>query len=163
SRAEYDRRIAEWFANGRQLPAPAGEITVSALIVRFWEHAERHYRNPGGTSGGKLVNFRYALGPLRRLYGHTRAGDFGPLALYAVKPFVSWQVWAMIELQLLTGMRPGEVCAIRTAYIDRSGKLWLYKPAEHKTAYRGHERTIYLGPRAQRVVEPFFNPNLQAF
>ena len=31
---EYDRLLAEWVANGRQLPAPAsGEMTISTLIV----------------------------------------------------------------------------------------------------------------------------------
>lgn len=32
----------------------------------------------------------------------------------AIKDHVSEQVWAMIELLRLTGMRPGEVCAMRT-------------------------------------------------
>jgi integrase len=48
---------------------------------------------------------------------------------------------AMIELQLVTGMRPGEVCAMRTADVDTTGKLWVYAPAKHKTAHHGHTRT----------------------
>ena len=32
----------------------------------------------------------------------------------AIKPFVNRQVWAMIKLQRLTGMRPGEVVLMRT-------------------------------------------------
>jgi integrase len=76
---------------------------------------------------------------------------------------VSPQVKAMIELQLLTGMRPGEVCSMRTGEIDTTGKLWTYKPATHKTPHRGHERTIYLGPRAQAVLGPWLKPDLQAF
>ena len=28
----------------------------------------------------------------------------------AIRPHVSRQVWAMVELQRLSGMRPGEVC-----------------------------------------------------
>lgn len=35
----------------------------------------------------------------------------------AIRPFVSRQVWAMIELQRLTGMRPGEACIMRTGDI----------------------------------------------
>ncbi|MBI1901756.1 MAG: hypothetical protein HYS13_11680 [Planctomycetia bacterium] len=31
---------------------------------------------------------------------------------------------AMVSLQLLTGMRPGEVCAMRCGAIDTSGKVW---------------------------------------
>ena len=39
----------------------------------------------------------------------------------AVKPFVSSQVWTMIELQRFTGMRPGEVTAMRTTDLDIGG------------------------------------------
>ena len=37
SRQEYDRLIAEWAANGRQLPeaVPMGELTVVALIAAY--------------------------------------------------------------------------------------------------------------------------------
>ena len=74
----------------------------------------------------------------------------------AVLPMLSRQVRAMIELQLLTGMRPGEVIRMRPVDIDTSGPLWLYKPAQHKTAHHGHVRTIYLGPKAQTIIRPFF-------
>jgi hypothetical protein len=37
SRAEYDRLIAEWVANGRQSrPTAGGDLTVTTLIGRFW-------------------------------------------------------------------------------------------------------------------------------
>jgi hypothetical protein len=42
----------------------------------------------------------------------------------AVKPHVSGQVWTMIELQRLTGMRPGEVCVMRTGDIAMTGGMW---------------------------------------
>lgn len=61
---------------------------------------------------------------------------------------------AMVELQRITGMRPGEVCAMRTVDIDRSGKLWYYTPREHKTSRFGHERKIPLGPRAMKLLKP---------
>ena len=76
---------------------------------------------------------------------------------------VNRYVRGMAELQLLTGMRPGEVCAMRGCDIDTTGKLWLYKPETHKTAYRGHARVIYLGPKAQEKVQEFFKPNMQAY
>lgn len=73
----------------------------------------------------------------------------------AVLPHVTTTVQAMIKLQLLTGMRPGEVTIMRTCDIDRSGETWLYRPEHHKTEQHGHERFIFLGPNAQRIVEPF--------
>jgi integrase len=72
-------------------------------------------------------------------------------------------VRGMAELQLLTGMRPGEVCAMREIDVDTSGDLWLYRPTTHKTAYRGHARIIYLGPKAQEKVKEFLRPNMKAY
>ena len=53
--------------------------------MSFWERAQRHYRYPDGRPTRELDNLRDALRPLRRLYGHTQARDFGPLALRAVQ------------------------------------------------------------------------------
>jgi integrase len=73
----------------------------------------------------------------------------------AALPFMSPQVRAMVELQQLCGARPGEVVIMRAGDIDRTGKVWVYKPEKHKTEHRGQSREIYLGPKAQRVLEPW--------
>ncbi len=78
----------------------------------------------------------------------------------AVRPHVSGQVWAMIDLQRLTGMRPGEVVAMRGSDLDINNKVWAYTPAHHKTAHHGHDRIVYLGPRAQMIVKPFLRREL---
>jgi integrase len=79
----------------------------------------------------------------------------------------------MIHLQLLTGMRPGEVCAMRPKYIERAvaedGRtVWWYRvpPDWNKTSHLCRTRSVPLGPRAQVIVgryletrgpnEPFF-------
>lgn len=81
-----------------------------------------------------------------------------PLAYVdAVQDYVSPQIWAMIQLQLLTGARPGEIMIMRAIDIDASGKVWMYKPKEHKTSYIEHERLIYLGPRAQNIIMPYMS------
>ena len=51
----------------------------------------------------------------------------------------------MIEVQRLTGMRPGEVCMMQPADLDASGAVWTYKPSRHKTAWRGKERDQPVG------------------
>jgi integrase len=81
----------------------------------------------------------------------------------AVKPFVSKQVWAMIQLQLLTGMRSGEVTAMRGCDITTKGRVWEYRPPFHKTAYQGKERVIFLGPQAQEIVKRFLDSNLTSY
>jgi integrase len=69
----------------------------------------------------------------------------------------------MVQLQLLTGMRPGEVCTMRVRDLDMSGQLWVYRPAHHKTLHHGHERVVYIGPKAQSVLRPFLKPEVAAF
>jgi integrase len=77
--------------------------------------------------------------------------------------FVSPQVGAMIRLQRLTGMRSGEVIIMRGADIEMAGQVWVYTPASHKTAWRGHVRRVYLGPKCQEIVRPFLKTNSDAF
>lgn len=73
----------------------------------------------------------------------------------AVLPFVSEQVRAIVQLQLRTGARAGELLRIRPIDIDMTGDVWTYTPAKHKTAHRGHKRIIYIGPKGQEIIRPF--------
>ena len=105
--------------------------------------------------GGEAYHALQAVAGLRR--GHTKAAEShavnpAPLEfVQAVKPYVSRQVWALIQLQILTAARGGELVLLRPRDVDRSGATWLYTPADHKTAHHGHARTIYIGPRAQSI------------
>jgi integrase len=81
----------------------------------------------------------------------------------AVRPFVSLQVWAMIKLQRLTGMRSGEVAMMRTCDLDMSGKLWTYSPERHKAEHHGKERRIPLGPKAQELLKPWLRTEMMAY
>ncbi len=100
---------------------------------------------------------------------HTSARESEPVRpvpdehVDAIRPFVSRQIGAMIELQRLTGMRSGEVAAMRGRDIDMAGKLWTYRPDQHKSKHRGHTRVVELGPRAQGVIRPFLRSELDAF
>jgi integrase len=108
-----------------------------------------------------------AVEPLR--FGKTEARESAPVKpvpsawVDAVLPYCSRQLKAMIELQRLTGMRSGELVIMRTRDIKTSGKVWSYSPAAHKTLYRGHERIIYLGPKAQKVLKPWLRTALDEF
>jgi integrase len=64
----------------------------------------------------------------------------------------------MVRVQLLTGARPGEVCSMRVRHLDMSGPVWTYKPEGHKTAWRGHVRTVAIGPRAQAILRKYTEP-----
>jgi integrase len=237
SQAEYKRLVAEWLASSRQVAATAtgsADLTVNELLLAYVRHADAYYRKNGKPTT-EPTNIRLALRPLHRLYGHTLAKDFGPLALKsvrqamieadlcrnevnkrsrhivrmykwaaenelvpasvhhglktvsglkkgrsearesqpikpvpealvdAIESHVARQVWAMIQLQRLTGMRPGEVAIMRTCDIDTSGRVWAYKPESHKTEHHEKERVIYLGPRSQAVLKPWLRTELTAY
>jgi integrase len=213
----------------------AASLSVNEIILAFWRHAEQHYRAVDGAPTGEADNYRDALRPLRALYSHTAARDFGPLALRAVRaemvkaglsrgvvnarinrvrrvfrwaasfelvpatvyealrtvtglqkgrsearegegvqpvavehvtatvPFLPVPVRAMAELQLLTGMRVGEVMVMRAIDLTMSGPVWTYRPASHKNMHRGRDRVIYLGPQAQDTIKPFLTTDLHAY
>jgi integrase len=61
----------------------------------------------------------------------------------------------MVQLQRLTGARPGEICNIRPGDINRSGEVWEYVPESHKTEHHERERVIFIGPKAQRILLPY--------
>ena len=224
--------MGEWEARGRALIDPAShatDLTVNEMLLAFWDHVENHYRLPDGTPSSEQNNFKYALRPLREIYGHTPAAQFGPLALKVVRqrfletglcrrevnrrvqkirqafkwgvseqlipptvyhglqtveglkkgrssakdhkpigpvsdedvekilPCLNEHVRGIVAVQRLTGMRPGEVCSLRLQDLDRSGPVWVYIPAQHKTAHTGQNRTIAIGPRAQAVLAPFLS------
>ncbi len=97
--------------------------------------------------------------PLKR--GQTTAPETKPVTpandelIEAAMPYMSRQVRAIVELQLLTGARPGELLGSRSADIDTTGTVWTCTLVDHKTAHRGRDRVLYFGPQAQRVLEAF--------
>ena len=70
----------------------------------------------------------------------------------ATLPYLSPIVADMVRFQQATGCRPAEVCRIRPIDLDTSGPTWVYRPAQHKTPWRGHKRIIFIGPRGQDVL-----------
>jgi len=131
--------------------------TINAVVVLirgvFKWGAAQQLVEPSVLHGLQAVN------GLRR--GRTEARESKPVTpvpqahIEAVQPFVSRQVWALIQLQLLTGARAGELIIMRPVDLDTSGKVWSYRPTEHKTAHHGHQRHIYIGPKAQTIIKPF--------
>lgn len=61
----------------------------------------------------------------------------------------------MVILQRLIGCRPGEVCNLTLASLDRSDDVWIATLTEHKTAHHGHTRKLYVGPKAQAILAPY--------
>lgn len=79
----------------------------------------------------------------------------------ATLPHLPAAVADMVRVELLTGMRPGEVCALQPADFVRAWKVidgvevWLARFDEHKNEWRGHYRWVPIGPKAQAVLAPY--------
>jgi integrase len=84
-----------------------------------------------------------------------------PLAdVQATLPHLSPTVAAMVRLQLLTGMRPAEVCGLSMAEIDQSNpECWVYRPTHHKMAHLGRFRAVPLVREAIAILKPFAKEN----
>jgi site-specific recombinase XerD len=88
----------------------------------------------------------------------------------ATLPHLPRQVAAMVSLQRLTGMRPGEMVVMRGIDLEMREKVWLYRPGSdrgphgaHKNAYRGHHRVILIGPKGQEILRLWLRLNLQEY
>ena len=51
---------------------------------------------------------------------------------------------------------------MRGCDIDQTAQPWCYRPSRHKTAHHGHERAVFVGPRAQEILKTFLRPDAPA-
>lgn len=67
----------------------------------------------------------------------------------------------LIDLQLLTAARPGELLNLTTAEIDRSdANVWMATLQRHKTEHFGKTRTLAFGPKAQKILSRYLREDL---
>jgi integrase len=78
-----------------------------------------------------------------------------PDLLKAIYPYCNRRIRAMLRVQRIVGMRPGEVCQLRGELVDMTDEVWEFRPHEHKTKHRGKTLVYYLGRRAQRLLRHF--------
>ncbi len=83
----------------------------------------------------------------------------------ATLPHLSRIVGTMVQVQRLTGARPGEVCLMRPADIDRSGDVWIFTPEHHKLEWRDDDepRRLALGPECQQLLLPYLLRHPKAY
>ena len=111
-------------------------------------------------AGGVLHGLQ-AIGGLRAGKSDARETEkvrpADPALVDAVLAIVPPPVAGLIRVQLASGCRPGEACALRSADVDRSADVWVYRPVKHKTQSRGHDRAVYLSADCQAVLLPFMD------
>src|SRR6202043_3266385 len=75
-------------------------------------------------------------------------------------------VCARVLMQRYTGARPGEVIVRRPCDIDRdpqTGIAWEYRLQTHKGEHHEQDRSLFLGPRAQKVLTPFLDRHPESY
>lgn len=77
----------------------------------------------------------------------------------AVLPFVGNTIAAMIRVQRLTAMRPGEVCMMTTGDLDTKASVWVYRPRWHKNAWRGINAQLQSDRALRRFCGHYFGQN----
>jgi integrase len=108
-----------------------------------------------------IVEAQRTLEPLRR--GRTTAYDAKPVEpvpagdLEATLPHLTPMLRTMVRVQLLTGMRVGELLALRSADLDRAAEPWVYRPRAHKNAWRDMHREVPLVVRVQQLIAPYLS------
>lgn len=66
----------------------------------------------------------------------------------------------VVRLQLHTGARPTEILTMRPIEIDRSGPVWIFTPANHKSAHLEIDRHIFIGEEGQQILERHLSRSL---
>jgi integrase len=141
------------------------------------DRIRRMFRGAGGVEllPASVYQNLGAVAGLR--FGKTEACEthkVRPVAMPHVEatlPFMRPVVQTMVQLQLLLGCRPDEVCAIRPLDLDMSkSACWVYRPGsdrghhgQHKTAIPGHDRAILIGPKAQLLLRPYLGTRLDGY
>lgn len=126
------------------------------ILKHAFTWAVEHEMVPGGTA----MALRAVPGLSR---GRTTAHELPAVIpvpqdhIDAVWAFLEPHTTALVQLQLLTGMRPGEACIIRPCDVDRSTEKWTYRPSSHKTEHRGRDRLVQIGPKARAILEPLLD------
>lgn len=140
---------------------PTGKALSRQYINKMMDRIVRMYR---WAAENELVPIavHQALSNVRGLQkGRTTAPEAIPVkpvadeVVEATLKYCTPVVADMVRTQWLTGMRPGEVCCLTPGMIDRSGEVWVATLPEHKSAWRGKDRSVYIGPRVQEILLPY--------
>lgn len=102
----YHRVLAEWHQRhwtGSHHLSTSPVLTVGELLDAFTAWTQNEFQ--AAPSGYKTVQrVRLAADPARRLYAETRASDFGPLALMAVREEMVKRGWTRSYINTCTGV-----------------------------------------------------------
>jgi integrase len=127
----------------------------------------RHIFKWGHTLGLVSATLVYSLSlvsplPIGVAKENKPRADIAKDKVESALPFLPETIADMLKLQLLTAMRPSEVCRMRFCDINMKydGENWLYLPYKHKGTWRGKSRAILLGLDEQNILKKYLNNEL---
>ncbi len=122
-------------------------------VRKCWRWAEQRRMVPAG-SWDHLRTLEHVK-PGRTRAKEAKLVDPVPWSqVEAVLPHLTSPLRACALLQWWSGMRPSEALTMTGRQISRTGPIWLYRPLQHKGVWRGRDRVVRLGPKAQEVLQP---------
>lgn len=130
------KRCFRWAVSKELVPAPVFQALATVAGLR------------AGRSAAKETS------PVRPVEWNTVAATLPHLPKVAA---------ALVTFLWWTGCRPTEGCTLRMRDVDRTGRIWRYRPGQHKNEWRGRARTIMIGPRGQAAIAPFVTLDPDAF
>jgi integrase len=109
---------------------------------------------------GDQVHSLWSVSGIRRgTEGYRETPPVRPVAIETVQatlPFLPPMVATMVQIQLLSGARPAEICKLQVADLDMTmADLWTCHPEKHKTTHLGKQRIIYFGPKCIELLRPW--------
>ena len=168
----YGYRPAESFGSLALITVREAMIETGLARTTINKHVDRIKRTFKWAVARQLVR-PDVYGSLRSVEGlragRSRAKEPARVAVVpeadvdAVQAVVSEAVAAMIAVQRLTGLRPGEVVSMRVGDLATRGEVWQYRPRSHKTEHYGKERVVAIGPEAQQVLRTFLRVDPDAY
>ena len=93
----------------------------------------------------------------------TPVGPVDDATVQATLPFLPAVLADMVRFERLTGCRPTEACIVRPCDVDKSGEIWIYRPATHKVEHHGRARIVFIGPKAQDLLRPYLLRAAQSY
>jgi integrase len=75
-------------------------------------------------------------------------------------PFLQPMIAAMVQVQMLCGMRPQDVCNMRGIDIAEHEPIWIYEVPKHKNKWRGHTLIKAIPRAAQAILKPYMPTDL---
>jgi integrase len=75
-------------------------------------------------------------------------------------PYLQPIIAAMVQVQMLCGMRPQDICNMRGIDIAEHDPIWIYEVPQHKNKWRGHSLLKGIPKAAQAILRPYMPSDL---